>query len=66
MTEQAFPHHRPAALTLLSQCPELSHKAAGFLGNVCVATTLTDRQRDWLLKLLDRNGLPPLAEEGGA
>lgn len=66
MTKQAFPHHRPAALALLSQCPDIPHKAAGFLGNVSVAPTLTDRQRDWLVKLLDRNGLPPLAEEGGA
>jgi hypothetical protein len=66
MTDQPFPHHRRAALALLNQCPELSHKAAGFLGNVCVAPTLTDRQRDWLVKLLDRNVLPPLAEEGGA
>ena len=64
MTERAFPHHRQAALALLSKCPDLPHKAAGFLGHVCVAPVLSDRQRDWLGKLLDRNGLPPLAAGG--
>lgn len=64
MTERPFPDHRTAALALLSECPALSHKAAGFLGHVCVAPVMSDRQRDWLLKLLDRNGLPPLAEGG--
>jgi len=64
MTERPFSHHRPAALALLSQCPDLPHKPAGFLGHVCVAPALSDRQRAWLAKLLDRNGLPPLAEGG--
>lgn len=64
MTERAFPHHRPAALALLSQCPDLPHKAAGFLGHVCIAPALSDRQRDWLVKLLERNGLQSLAEGG--
>lgn len=64
MTDRAFPHHRSAALMLLSECPHLSHKVAGFLGHVCIAPALSDRQRDWLAKLLDRNGLPPLAEGG--
>lgn len=64
MIERAFPHHRPAALALLSQCPDLPHKAAGFLGHVCIAPALSDRQRDWLVKLLERNGLQSLAEGG--
>jgi len=59
-----FPHHRAAALALLNGFPGLSHKVAGFLGHVCVATVLTDRQRDWLAKLLDQYGQPPLAEGG--
>ncbi len=66
MTERPFLHHRPAALALLSQCPALPHKAAGFLGHVCVAGTLTDRQRAWLAKLLDRANLPPLVDGGAA
>jgi len=38
---------------------------AGFLGHVCVTAKLTDKQREWLGKLLQRNGLPPLAELEG-
>jgi hypothetical protein len=64
MTDRCFPNHRDAALALLSAASDLSHKAAGFLGHVCVATVLSDRQRDWLTKLLDRYGLPPLVKEG--
>lgn len=64
MTERPFPHHKDAALALLSGCPDLSHKAAGFLGHVCVAAVLSARQRDWLVKLLSRHGLPELAEGG--
>jgi hypothetical protein len=58
----AFPNHRAAALALLTECPDLPHKAAGFLGHVCVAPELSERQRDWLVKLLDRHDLPALAE----
>ena len=64
MTDRPFSHHRQAALALLSECPDLQHKAAGFLGHVCVAPELTDRQRHWLSKLLDRYGLAPLAAGG--
>lgn len=64
MTEAAILHHRQAALTLLSQCPDLPHKTAGFLGHVCVAIELTEKQRDWLDKLIERAGLPPLAKGG--
>jgi hypothetical protein len=64
MPERPFTHHRAAALALLSACPDLSHKAAGFLGHVCVAAVLSDKQRDWLGKLLAKHGLPSLAGEG--
>lgn len=57
-------NHRQAALALLNDCPGLSHKEAGFLGHVAVAPVLSAKQQDWLVKLLDRNGLPPLAEGG--
>jgi hypothetical protein len=66
MIEQPFKHHRQAALALLAQCPDLPHKAAGFLGHVCVAPVLSTRQREWLMKLLARHGQPPLIEGGGA
>lgn len=36
---------------------------AGFLGHVCVTATLTNKQREWLGKLLRKNGLPPLTDE---
>lgn len=61
MTDVPFTNHRSAALALLAQCPDLPHKTAGFLGHVCVAPELSAKQRDWLVKLLDRYGLPPLA-----
>jgi hypothetical protein len=64
MTEAAILHHRQAALALLNECPDLPHKTAGFLGHVCVAIELTEKQRDWLDKLLDRAALPPLAMGG--
>jgi hypothetical protein len=63
MTKRPFNHHRQAALALLNDCLTLSHKEAGFLGNVCVAPALTNRQREWLAKLLLRNGLSPLEGE---
>jgi hypothetical protein len=62
--DRPFTSHRQAALALLNRCPNLSHKEASFLGHVCVADALSDKQRDWLAKLLERHGLPPLAEGG--
>lgn len=64
MSERSFPHHREAALALLTHRSDFPHKTAGFLGHVCVATALSDAQRDWLLKLLQRNGLPELSRAG--
>jgi hypothetical protein len=58
----AFPSHRNAALALLNDEPGLSHKEAGFLGHVCVAPDLSDKQRGWLVKLLDRHAMPSLSE----
>lgn len=64
MTNRPFAYHRQAALALLSQCPNLSHKEAGFCGHVCVADALSDKQRDWLVVLLERHGLRSLASGG--
>jgi hypothetical protein len=64
MTDSPFQHHRQAALALLNHCSAFSHKEAGFLGHVCVAEALSDRQRSWLSKLLARYGLPHLSERG--
>lgn len=64
MIDRPFSHHRQAALALLSERSDLPHKTAGFLGHVCVAPVITDRQRGWLAKELERGGLPRLAEGG--
>lgn len=55
--------HRSAALRLLSECADLSHKEAGFLGHVVVALGLSDKQADWLDKLVKRHGMPAGPEE---
>ena len=48
--------HRKAALVLLNGVPTLPHKTAGFLGHVCVAPDLSDKQSAWLIKLVAQYG----------
>ena len=65
MTERPFTNHRDAALALLSGNCRLSRKAGQFLGQLAVdPTPVSEAQADWLGKLLERAGLPPLAEGG--
>ena len=65
MTDRHFPDHRQAALALLTSTSRLSRKAGQFLGQLAVdPSPMSDAQADWLAKLLDRAGLPPLAEGG--
>lgn len=65
MTERPFPDHRAAALALLNGTSRLSRKAGQFLGQLAVdSTPMSKAQADWLAKLLDRAGLPPMAEGG--
>ncbi|AMK23513.1 hypothetical protein [Sphingobium sp. TKS] len=65
MTERPFPDHRAAALALLNGTSRLSRKAGQFLGQLAVdSTPMSEAQADWLAKLLDRAGLPPMAEGG--
>lgn len=65
MTKQPFPDHRQATLALLNGNHRLSRKAGQFLGQLAVdPTPMSEAQADWLAKLLDRNGLPTLAEGG--
>ena len=67
MTERPFPDHRAAALALLNGNLRLSRKAGQFLGQLAVdSTPMSDAQADWLAKLLDRAGLPPMAQGGAA
>tara|TARA_R110002012_G_scaffold138444_5_gene293672 strand:- start:1718 stop:1945 length:228 start_codon:yes stop_codon:yes gene_type:complete len=56
-----FATPRQAALAVLTGFPDLPLKTAGFLGHICVADVLTDRQHKWLVSILEKRGLPPLA-----
>ncbi|GAY19725.1 hypothetical protein [Sphingobium fuliginis] len=57
-----FDHHRDAALALLNSGERLTRKAGSFLGQLAVdPTPMTPAQAEWLAKLLDRSGLPPVA-----
>lgn len=65
MIDSPFPNHRQAALALLNGNHRLSRKAGQFLGQLAVdLSPMSEAQADWLMKLLDRAGLPPLAEGG--
>lgn len=65
MTDRPFSDHRAAALALLNDTSRLSRKAGQFLGQLAVdPSPMSEAQADWLAKLLDRAGLPPLAEGG--
>lgn len=65
MTERPFPNHRAAALALLNGNYRLTRKAGQFLGQLAVdSTPMSESQATWLAKLLDRAGLPPMAEGG--
>ena len=65
MTERPFTDHRQAALALLSGNHKLSRKAGQFLGQLAVdPSPMSEAQAAWMAKLLERAGLPPLAEGG--
>lgn len=65
MTDRPRPDHRPAALALLNGTSRLSRNAGQFLGQLAVdPSPMSEAQAAWLGKLLDRAGLPPLAEGG--
>lgn len=67
MTERPFTNHRDAALALLNSTSRLSRKAGQFLGQLAVdPSPMSEAQADWLGKLLDRAGLPPMAAGGAA
>lgn len=65
MTDGPFPDQRQAALRLLNGNQRLTRKAGQFLGQLAVdSTPLSEAQADWLAKLLEKAGLPPLTKGG--
>lgn len=61
MTSPAFLNQRDAALALLNSEVRLTRKAGQFLGQLVVdESPMSEAQDDWLAKLLERAGLPPL------
>jgi hypothetical protein len=62
MNVEYHPDARSAALDLLNNCADLSFKEGGFLGHCATTPALTERQRMWLVKLLERKQRPPLRE----
>lgn len=60
-----FTDHRDACLAVLNSGIMLTRKAGQFLGGEYASeTSLSEKQREWLGKLLERAGLPPLADGG--
>lgn len=64
MADRPFRNHREAALALLNGDSRLTRKAGSFLGQLVVdPTPMSSAQAEWLETLLERAGLPALAEE---
>ncbi|WP_277983692.1 hypothetical protein [Sphingomonas faeni] len=58
--------HQRAAMSLLTAGVTLKPREGQFLGGVAFdSNPLTEKQRNWLVILLDKHGLPPLADGGG-
>ena len=61
----SFPDHRTAAMAVLTSGAALRPREGQFLGGLAFdANPLTDKQANWLRILLDKHGLPSVAEEG--
>lgn len=59
--------HQRAAMSLLTAGVSLKPGEGQFLGGVTFdANPLTEKQRNWLVILLDKHGLPPLTDGGDA
>lgn len=58
-----FTTHREAAMAVITSGAALRPKEGQFLGGIAFdLNLLTEKQDEWLRILLDRHGLPPLAE----
>lgn len=61
-----FIDHQSAAMALLTSGAPLRAKEGQFLGGISFdANPLTDKQKNWLEILLEKHGLPSLADGGG-
>ena len=59
----SFPTVKAAAIALLTSEAPLKQKEGQFLGGIAFAEyDLTPKQLKWLVALLERHALPPLAE----
>ncbi len=59
--------HQRSAMALLTAGKPLKPREGQFLGGIAYdANRLTEKQRNWLMILLDRHGLPPLSEGDAA
>ena len=57
-----FIDHSAAALALLNSGGRFSRRSGSFLGQCVVdPTPLSRKQAEWLARLLDRAGFPPVA-----
>lgn len=57
-----FTDRRSAALALLNSAP-LNIREGGFCGQMVFAGAVSEKQDRWFRILLDKHGLPPLAED---
>lgn len=65
MADAIFDDHRSAAMALLTNGISLREKEGNFLGGLAFRSEpMSDKQANWLRILLDRHGLPPLADGG--
>jgi hypothetical protein len=59
--------HQRAAMSLLTAGKPLKPREGQFCGGIAFdASPLTEKQRNWLVILLDRHGLPPMSDGGDA
>lgn len=62
-----FANHCEAAMAVIVSGANLRPKEGQFLGGIAFdLNPLTEKQDEWLRILLDKHGLPPLAERGAA
>jgi hypothetical protein len=57
-----FDNRRRAALALINNAM-LNVREAGFVGQMTVAASMSEKQARWFEILLEKHGLPPLAED---